>query len=149
MAFFFWNGFYFSNGVCLFLSRMPWLIFPNKYLITQRSRRSPCLSGRSLCPAISWMGDVWHSLWVKPARWEKVKHSLKAQAWATSHTHIHTHTPWISLEWCRGVPQKIDTSHVTLRATRMENSHSGLTLENHIGYLYTWSLRLKAISKPP
>lgn len=43
----------FSKMECLWLWRMPWLIFSNDCLITQRSRMSPCLPDRSLCPAIS------------------------------------------------------------------------------------------------
>lgn len=119
------------------------LSFKTKCLITQRSRRSICLSGWSLCPAISWMGDVWHSLWVKPAHWEKVKHSLKARSHTHTHTRTHgrTHTPHEYHLCDAEVYLRKSTPLMWLsEQTQMKNSNSGLTSGNHIWFLCTWSL---------
>lgn len=67
--------------------RDAWLIFCEQMFNNTKVKEEHLSVWQNpLCPAINWMGDVWHRLWVKPAHWEKVKHSLKAPSL------IHTNT---------------------------------------------------------
>lgn len=100
------------------------------YLITQRSR-SPYLSVWLYPLACNQLNRAsMPEPRGKPALWEKVKRTLNiwAPAWVHTHTHRLVTAPWILLR-CTSHQQR---ACVTPR-TWMENSHSGSTLEKHIG----------------
>lgn len=78
-----WESVALSNARLIFSEQMP-----NNTKVKQEHLS---VWHNPLCPAIGWMGDVWHRLWVQPARWEKVKHSLKAPS--LTHTHAGMQPP--------------------------------------------------------